>query len=329
MVYLESRDTRSDFNLALEQHIFEQFPRDETYLMLWQNSSSVIVGKHQNTLEEVNVSFVCQQQIPVVRRLSGGGAVYHDLGNLNYTFIAEGKRGGTLDFSTFCQPLIQAVSALGVHAELTGRNDVTVDGRKFSGTAQYCRDGRIMHHGTILYQSDFTMLEKALAISPDRILSKGTRSVRSRVTNLRDHLPVPVPLEEFWEILRKKLTAGQKCSRGHFTSDDLEAAERLRRSKYATWEWNWGSSPPCTIRRERRVEGCGTIQVFLVLERGQIESCRFFGDFFGEGASPQLLKRLQGCKLEYQALLRALEGVDVDRCFYRLTGEELADLLAW
>lgn len=327
MIYLESQDVRGDFNLALEQYIFDQMPRDESYFMLWQNCPSVVVGKYQNTWEEVNTDFIRMRDIRVVRRLSGGGAVYQDLGNINYTFIVDGQLGDGMDLALFCRPLIQALDHLGIRAELSGRNDVTIDGKKFSGTAQYSRDGRIMHHGTILYRSDLSVLEQALRPAPAKMASKGVPSVRSRVTNICDHLVRDMPIEEFWVLLRRYMALEQGAAEGHLTQADVEATERLRRERYATWEWNWGRSPQFTVRKERRVEGCGTIQAFLNVEHGRIQECRFLGDFFGEGSSQELLDALRGCPLEVQALNRALEGVALSRCFYHLTKRQLVSLL--
>ncbi|MGE4276460.1 MAG: lipoate--protein ligase [Lawsonibacter sp.] len=327
MIYLESRDTRSDFNLALEQYVFDRLPQDESYFMLWRNSPSVIVGKYQNTLEEVDTDFVRKEDIRVTRRLSGGGAVYHDLGNINYTFIVPGSICEGMDLALFCQPLIQTLGHIGIQAQLSGRNDLTIGGKKFSGTAQYCKDGRIMHHGTILYHSDLTVLGRALRPAPVKIASKGIQSVRSRVTNIWDCLEHPVPIEEFWELLRRYMAWDRGATEGRLTRADLDGVELLRRERYSTWEWNWGRSPKCTVCKERRVEGCGTIQIFLEVEHGRIRDCQFFGDFFGEGASPELLAALRGCQLEHGALTQALERVDVRHCFYCLPKQELVTLL--
>ena len=185
MYYLESTKTDPSWNLALEQYVFDVLgPRDDCF-MLWQNDNTIVVGKHQNTLEEINTDYVKEHGVTVVRRLSGGGAVYHDLGNLNFTFVAENRFGSEFDFSTFCRPVVDALRSLGVPAEINGRNDMTIEGRKFSGNAQYMKKGRIMHHGTLMYDSDLEAVSRALNVKPDKIESKGLKSVRSRVTNIR------------------------------------------------------------------------------------------------------------------------------------------------
>lgn len=327
MIYLESGDVRSDFNLALEQYVFDRLPRNESYFMLWQNSPSVIVGKYQNTLEEVNAEYVRAHQIHVTRRLSGGGAVYHDLGNINFTYVMDDRAQGAADWSFFCSPLIETLAHIGIKAELSGRNDVLIDGKKFSGNAQYRREGRVMHHGTILFHSDMSVLGNALRPSKAKIESKGVKSVKSRVTNVWDHLKKPMELEEFWELLRENMAYRQGAVKKELTDAETEAVKQIQRERYSTWEWNWGNSPACTIRKEGRIEGCGNIQVFLSVQNGCIEDCAFYGDFFGEGATEKLKQALSGCPLDGAKLKERLTGMEISRCFYNMTQKDLIGLI--
>lgn len=327
MIYLESPDTRSDFNLSLEQYIFDRMPRKEAYFMLWQNSPAVIIGKYQNTWEEVNAAYARSHGIRVTRRLSGGGAVYHDLGNINYTFIVDGTIGSEMNFAVFCEPLIRTLKNFGIEAQLDGRNDITIEGKKFSGNAQYSREGRIMHHGTILYDSDLQVLQEVLRVSEDKIMSKGIKSVHSRVTNIRPYMERPVPTEEFFKLLRRNMCLNKEIKKYELSEADLQEIEKIRQSRYAAWEWNWGRSPACTVRKERRIEDCGSIQIHLDIQDGRIKDCRFFGDFFGEGASGELLGAIKGCILDCDILTKALQPVDVEKCFYHLTGRQLAEIL--
>ena len=327
MIYLESHNTNSDFNLALEQYVFDSMPKNDSYFMLWQNSPSIIIGKYQNTLEEINAAYVKDHNIRITRRLSGGGAVYHDLGNINYTYIVDGAVGDKMDMAAFCDPLIKTLKTIGIQAELTGRNDITIDGKKFSGNAQYSRNGRIMHHGTIMFGSDLTVLGQALNVSRDKIESKGIKSVRSRVTNIREHMEQPIEIEEFWKILRENMCLGDQVKTYELTSQDLEKVEQIRKDRYGTWEWNWGNSPACSIRKERRIEGCGKIQVFMQVKNGCIEDCQFFGDFFGEGATDQLLNVLRGLPLKEDSIREALGHVEIGRCFHHLSADQLTEIL--
>ena len=187
--YLDLMTTDPSYNLAMEQYVFDCLPRDRMYFMLWQNDNAIIVGKYQNTIAEINEEAVRERGIRVVRRLSGGGAVYHDMGNLNFTFITDVGESNALDLKLFCEPVVRTLATLGVKAEVNGRNDITIDGKKFSGNSQYLRQGRVMHHGTIMFDSDLSVVGEALRVDPTKIQTKGIRSVRSRVTNVAEHLP--------------------------------------------------------------------------------------------------------------------------------------------
>lgn len=326
MLYVESPRTDPCFNLALEQHLFDTLGQTEEIFMLWRNDNTVVVGRHQNAWQEVNGPFVRDHGIRVVRRLSGGGAVYHDLGNLNFTFIAPAE-DAALDLRLFCQPVAGALGALGVAAEITGRNDITVDGKKFSGNAQYRKNGRVMHHGTILFDSDLEVVGRALNVPGDKIASKGVASVRSRVTNLRPYLPAGVTLEEFQGLLARSVLGEDRPPRYELTAEDLGAVEALRESRYATWGWNWGASPRYTVRKERRVEGVGRLELYLAVKDGALTDLEVFGDFFGEGDAAALSAALAGCPMEEGAVLRALDGLDVERQFHNLSAGELARII--
>lgn len=327
MVYIESQRTEADFNLALEQYVFDRLPQSEGYFMLWQNDNAIIVGKHQNTAQEINQSFVQDNGIQVVRRLSGGGAVYHDLGNVNYTFIVDAEGRKTIDFVVFCRQVVKALATLGVKAEISGRNDITIDGKKFSGNAQYLKKGRIMHHGTIMFDSDLSMLSAALNVSKDKITSKGVKSVRSRVTNVRAHLPADISLGQFWIALRQAMVDEQGMQRYQLTAGDFEEIEALRRCRYSTWQWNYGASPAYSINKSRRVEGCGVIQLGLEIENGVITAFSAHGDYFGSGDSADVARLLTGQRAEKQTLLTVLTGLRIDNYFRNLTREQLVDII--
>ena len=247
------------FNLAAEQYVFENLPKDRNYFMLWQNDNAVIIGKYQNTLAEINQPYVEAHKIKVVRRLSGGGAVYHDLGNLNYTYITDAGELETLNMRVFCEPIVKALAEFGVTAEINGRNDMTIHGKKFSGNAQYIRHGRVMHHGTLLYNSDLSAVGKALQVDPEKIRAKGMESVRSRVTNIRRYLKEDVPLFAFREMLLSFIRRGTESEEYAFSEKDLREIERIKQERYDTWEWNYGKSPECSILKSAREEGCGII----------------------------------------------------------------------
>ena len=245
--YLDLMTTDPSYNLAMEQYVFDCLPRDRMYFMLWQNDNAIIVGKYQNTIAEINEEAVRERGIRVVRRLSGGGAVYHDMGNLNFTFITDVGESNALDLKLFCEPVVRTLATLGVKAEVNGRNDITIDGKKFSGNSQYIRQGRVMHHGTIMFDSDLSVVSEALRVDPTKIQTKGIRSVRSRVTNVSEHLPEKVTLPEFRRILLENILKENPGEAYPLTQDDLAAVEKLRAERYATWDWNYGFSPVCMM----------------------------------------------------------------------------------
>ena len=263
----------------------------------------------------------------MVRRLSGGGAVYHDMGNLNFTFITDAASGTALDMKLFCQPVVRTLAALGVHAEVNGRNDITIDGKKFSGNSQYLRQGRVMHHGTIMFNSDLSVVSEALQVDPTKFQTKGVRSVRSRVTNVADHLDRPVSLPEFRRILLENILRENPGQPYPLTPKDLAAVEKLREERYATWDWNYGQSPACTVLRRRRVEGCGLVEAYISVDSGLISAIAFRGDFFSAVEPEELAPRFVGRTPDQAGFSAALEGVDVSRYFAGLQNDQLIEIL--
>ena len=324
--YLDLTTTDPAFNLAAEQYVFDCLPRDRAWLMLWQNDNAIIIGKHQNTAAEINEAFVREHGIRVVRRLSGGGAVYHDMGNLNYTFIVPDD-GAQLDLGRFCRPVIRALQKLGVDAEVNGRNDMTIGQQKFSGNAQYRREGRVMHHGTILFDSDGAMLANCLQVDEEKIKAKGVKSVRSRVTNVRPHLPRDMELPQFRQAVLQSILEEMPGEEYRFTDADLAAIETIVKERYGTWEWNYGRSPACDLSLRRRFEGCGTVEAWLQLNRGVIEGITFRGDYFSLEDTAALEALLAGCKRTPEALEKALASTDVSRYFHGLTRAQLVELI--
>ena len=326
MILWESPSADPYFNLALEQVLFEGPGRERACCMLWRNDRTIVVGKYQNTLQEVDLACARRHGIRVARRLSGGGAVYHDLGNVNFTFVAP-HQGAGMDFASFCRPVAAVLAELGVEAAIGGRNDMTVEGKKFSGSAQYVKAGRVMHHGTILYDSDLTMLGKVLRPPEDKYVSRGLPSVRSRVTNLRPYVKRDLDADGFLARLRRGLLDRLDMEPAAPGPAELARAEELRRTVYSAWDWNFGASPPCQAVKQRRVEGCGRLEVRMDVEKGRVKALRFFGDFFSLEEPAELAERLTGCPLEAGALRERLAGTDVGRYFRGLDGESLLRIL--
>ena len=324
--YLDVTTTDPAWNLAVEEYVFDCLPKDRMYVMLWQNDHAIIIGKHQNTLAEINERYVKEQGIRVVRRLSGGGAVYHDMGNLNFTVIADAE-GDALDFGRFCDIVIRALDRVGIPAERNGRNDMTIDGKKFSGNAQYIRSGRVMHHGTILFDSNSAILASALQVDPLKIQAKGIKSVRSRVTNVRPYLPQDMPLRQFRKILLQSILEQFPGEPYMLTDADKAAIQGIKEKRYDTWDWNFGHSPACTAHRRQRIEGCGTVEAYIDMDKGCIRSISFRGDFFAAEDPAQLAAILAGCPMEEAALTKRLQTLDISRYFMGLDADTLVHLL--
>ena len=252
MLTIINEKTDPRYNLALEEYVLKKLPKDNDYILLWQNEPAIIIGRNQNTHEEINSRYVKEHNIHVVRRISGGGAVYHDFGNLNYTFVTNNTKDNLNNFRKFTEPVIKALNSLGVKAEFAGRNDILIDGKKFSGNAQtYYRD-RMYHHGTILFDADLDMVAKVLQVKLEKIESKGIKSNRSRVTNILPYLEKPMTIKEFQNYLLTFIlgTEDIESKTYHLTEEDYQNIDKLMKEKYATWEWNFGENPDFTYKRE-------------------------------------------------------------------------------
>ena len=327
MLYLESPSTDPYFNLALEEYVFERMDRSKQYFMLWQNENTIVVGKYQNTAEEINQEFVEAHGIRVARRLSGGGAVYHDRGNLNFTFIVDQEDAPDFNFEVFTLPVVKALEQIGVHAAFNGRNDLTIDGKKFSGNSQYAKGGRLLHHGCIMLDSNLTDVADALRVKDAKFASKSVKSVRSRVTTINANAPSPVTMEQFKSLLKSYITQAGPLEPLRLTGDQLLQIQTLRDEKYATWAWNYGASPDYELKKELKFPAA-LVSVRLSASDGAIRAVRFYGDFFGSGDLAELEGALVGLPLD-RTLEEKLAGLDVGRYMAGVTAAELYRLLMY
>lgn len=327
MKYIESFQTDPRWNLALEQYVFDSLDRAHSYFMLWQNNNTIVIGKNQNAVSEINNDFVREHGITVVRRLSGGGTVYHDMGNLNFTFVADSSSLDKINFHVFCKPIVETLAAFGVQATVSGRNDITIDGKKFSGNAQYIRDNRVMHHGTVMFDSDLTILGKALKVDREKIQSKGITSVSSRVTNIKEHLPPDVTLADFKTQLLMQISKTEPLTPYYLTAEDYVKIENIKRMRYDTWGWNFGQSPPCEINYQQRIENCGLVKISMDVKEGMIYSLQFSGDFFGNRDVAELGEKLHGCPCQKDAVRDVLLQCDLQQYIHNITPEQLAAII--
>ncbi|NLB53642.1 MAG: lipoate--protein ligase [Syntrophomonadaceae bacterium] len=325
MLEIINPETDPYYNLALEEHCLQHFD-DQDILILWQNVPTVVIGRNQNTLEEINLAYVKEKDIKVVRRLSGGGAVYHDPGNLNFTFIVNDTSGlNRYDFTRFTHPVIKALDKIGIKAEDNGRNDITIGGKKFSGNAQYRQGKRLLHHGTILFDCNLEEMVRALNVSQEKIISKGVKSVRSRVTNIAEHLHEPMNIKLFKEILTQTVFAGQKHEQYKLDGHEREAVLKLKENKYSTWNFIYGSSPPFNVVKKAQFEW-GNIKVHLNIKKGLIEDCAIYGDFFAGKDIAELACHLRGIKYQESSLKACLETIDITSFIPSAKREEILEL---
>lgn len=325
MLCIIRQETDPYFNLAAEEYAMDHFDRD--VFMLWRNAPAIIVGRHQNTLAEINDEFVREHDIPVVRRLSGGGAVFHDLGNLNFTFIEDGAPNIQADFRRFTRPILDALQSLGVDARFEGRNDLTIGGRKFSGNAEYAHKGRILHHGTLLFSARMANVAAALRPDPAKFTDKAVKSVRSRVTNISEHLPRPMTVLEFRDLLMQYvMDETPNATLYTFTEADRQAIQRLRDTKYATWEWNYGHSPRYNFSKRARTPG-GTIEATLDVTEGVIRAAHFYGDYFTRRDPAELAAALVGVEHNVEALRERLADFLVGDYFHNVSANDLMKIL--
>lgn len=329
MLYYYNTSTDPYYNLAFEEYVFTHAKPEDTIFLLWQNKNTIVIGRNQNTIAEINTDFVKKMDTQVVRRITGGGAVYHDMGNVNFTFIQGKGDSEELDFSKFGIPVIQALAKIGVKAELSGRNDMTIEGKKFSGAAQTVRDGKILHHGTLLFDSDLSFLGQALTVRPDKIESKGIKSVRSRVTNIKEYVSDNISVNDFIDSLMESIVSQSDPSPLQLTDADLAAIQQLRDGKYATWEWIYGKSPNHAIEKYRRYP-FGSVTLSMTVNLGGIiDDIQITGDFFGIEDISGLENLLIGAILKQSELMELLEMANVPAYIAGLDAAQLTELLLY
>lgn len=325
MICILSPETTPAFNIASEEYLMKNF--DEDVFLLYRNAPSIIVGKHQNTLSEINVEYVREKNIDIVRRLSGGGAVFHDLGNLNFGFIKTGEDTNLVDFEKFTLPIIDVLQKLGINAKFEGRNDLTIDGKKFSGNAEHVYKNKVLHHGTLLFSSKMGDLSKALNVNPRKFKDKAVKSVRSRVTNITEHLDRQMSVEEFAELLMEDIMKiNPESKRYEFTGKDKDVINDLVDNKYGTWEWNFGYSPKYNFSKFVTTSG-GHIEVNLDVANGVIKNARFFGDFFSSKDIGEIENALKGVSHNEVKIREKLEPFKINQYFNKVSLDELVDSL--
>ena len=331
MYFIDNRGiTDARVNLALEEYVFRHRPADDDCLLFYVNAPAIIIGRNQNTIEEIDADVVAARGIHVVRRVSGGGAVYHDLGNLNFSFMTPDVHGRFNRYDRFLQPVLETLRALGVPAELSGRNDILAGGRKISGNAQFARPDRMFSHGTLLLDSNLDDVTAALNPKPGKVESKGVKSIRSRVANISEFLAEPLDVDELRERILERIFGTRDRARIPtiaLTDDDWRAVDDLVDAKYGAWSWNFGENPAANVQRAQRFP-VGEIDARIDVQDGRIAAIRLFGDYMGREDVGALEARLVGVPYDRAAVAAALAGTDVSAYFGDVSREQVVELIA-
>lgn len=273
MICIDSTSNNPYFNLAAEEYLLKNFSDD--IFMLYINEPCIVVGKHQNALSEINLDFVRAHKIKVARRLSGGGTVFHDFGNLNFCFVQTAKDKNRVNFAKFIQPVLKALQNMGLDAKTGNKSDILINSLKISGNAEHIFKQRVLHHGTLLFKSNLDTLREGLKVNLERFTDRSVQSRRSKVANISDFLPVSVTIEEFRKRIFNSFIENSKDTHiFKFSEEEKEKINKLVEEKFSTWKWNFGYSPKYEFRNQIRI-GEDKFEVFLMVDKGMIQNANF------------------------------------------------------
>jgi lipoate-protein ligase A len=321
MIFVENYNTVPYMNHALEEWLMDNF--EEDCFMLWRNDTAILLGKNQNAYGEIDMEYAREHQIKIVRRITGGGTVFTDPGNIMFTFISVKGKEDFSDFKKFTMPILKALQSLGIQAQFSGRNDLEIAGQKFSGNAQCRYKGKVLHHGTLMYQADVSKLAKALKVKAIKLKNKGVSSVKSRVTNIADHMEKPMDIEEFRSYLFESVIKDDPNARKYTLSkEQWKEVEEKSIQKYASKEWIYGRCPNFDLVKETKFPG-GIVEVFLDVKRGIVERTEIYGDFFSDGEIREVELALQNTFYEKEAIKEKLKQFQIERYFKNIGIDEL------
>ena len=325
MIYINSNSTSPYFNFALEEYLLtkKDLPEDKIFLF-WRTSPTVMVGRYQNTYNEINEKYIKENNINVVRRNSGGGAIYTDNGAWQFTFIDKNYKEDSISFEKFTRPIIEALKRENIDASFNSRNDLLINNKKFSGNAQYRKNNAILHHGSILFNTDIKSMVESLTVAEDKIIAKGIKSVKERVINVSEVMKDDISSEDFRDIMLNSLL--KNSTTYTLTEKDLEKINKIKEEKFESWDWNYGKNPLFNINKWKRFEG-GRVDFKLDIKNGIIKNCCIEGDFFANKDISTLEKSLLNCKYMKDDINNVLEKIKVENYFHKITKDNLLECL--
>ena len=328
MLYIETQSLDPTWNLAFEEYCLKELTQFDRIMLLWQNANAIIIGHYQNAEKEINLEAARKYDAQIVRRSSGGGTVYHDMGNLNYSFIYPIEGLKKLDISVYAEPMVKALRRVGIPVDIQGRNDLTIDGKKISGTAQRIHKGRLLHHGTLLFDSNLDILESVLRVDSSKVASKGISSVRSRVTNIKEHLPEGQfeDVGAFWQTLLSAFAEEEPLVPYQATPSMLAEVKQLQESKYQSWDWNIGRAPAFEYNNSKRFPG-GKLEIHLNVKKGRIQECEITGDFLGVMDLDDLESALKGIHYSAKNVRQVLSSLNLSHYLGNITREEFIECM--
>ena len=323
MVYIEAKSKDAAFHFSVEEYIMRHYPFNDPVMMIWQAGKCAMLGRNQIAEAEIDISCAKREGIQIVRRSSGGGTIFTDAGTLLYTLILPHAERDSLDAARekIAGPVVKALNALGIPAKLEGRNDILTDGKKVSGIAQYIRHDRICTHGSLLYDTDLEMLTRVLCVDEGKISSKGLKSVRSRVVNLKEYMPSSCSTYDFWALLKENIFSGQTIQEYTLAEQDLAHIDRIYQERYGNPSWTFEQAPGFSFNNSKRFAG-GKVEVYLDVESGAVSTCSIRGDFLGVIPIRGLEMLLENKRFQYEVFAKALGGISLQPYLGNITNDE-------
>lgn len=324
MIYLPHDSMDPFFWFGLEHELLRKQEPEDDYFLFWRTEPTLMIGNYQIAAAEINEAHAKLQGIHIVRRLTGGGTIFTDPGSWQFSYIMRNRENREIAFESFVRPVLEGLRDMGVDASMSARNDLLTDGRKFCGNAQHHSGSRVLHHGSILFDTDIDEMVRCLTVDDEKIVTKGIRSVRQRVTNLKEHIKEPMDSPGFRDRLLNFMLSG--VTTRTLREEEIHAARNTAEQKFRSWDWIYGKAPNCQVAKSKRLNG-GKVEVCLDVDKGVIATCSIYGDFFFAGELSALTDRLKGCPYNEQSVRAVLQDALRAQPFYLIQPEELMECI--